>query len=162
MGDCDLEPVKAKEEEDVAASDAGINGHVSESCGPVLRKEPSFSRWCDEFGNPCPDRPPDDGSVEIGTADDSEEFELPLLQGSESAKEFSEKETREKNNVGQKSIRSNTENGGRSYLPLDIDNTMGGMEKVELATGSSLSVWFVLKILFYILVWYTFSTCLTL
>ncbi|RWR96303.1 putative sugar phosphate/phosphate translocator [Cinnamomum micranthum f. kanehirae] len=98
---------------------------------PVLRREPSFSGWCDE-----------DGIEHIGQLDSSADssdasgedcnFELPLLQGGGSENESIDR--------------------GRQQF--------GDSEKGPVQ--SSISMPTLLKILFYILAWYTFSTCLTL
>lgn len=57
---------------------------------------------------------------------------------------------------------------GKRYVPFDVQNglhasqSMLKLEELERAAESSVSTLVVLKTLFYILVWYTFSTCLTL
>ncbi|WOL02072.1 putative sugar phosphate/phosphate translocator [Canna indica] len=57
---------------------------------------------------------------------------------------------------------------GKRYAPFDVQSglptsqSMLKLEELERAAESSVSTVVVLKTLFYILVWYTFSTCLTL
>ncbi|XP_042434202.1 probable sugar phosphate/phosphate translocator At1g06470 isoform X1 [Zingiber officinale] len=57
---------------------------------------------------------------------------------------------------------------GKRYVPFDVQNglhasqSMLKLEELERAAESSVSTIVVLKTLFYISVWYTFSTCLTL
>ncbi|KAJ3671019.1 hypothetical protein LUZ60_008445 [Juncus effusus] len=133
MGDSNSEIVREESSEEQS-----VENHTSEE-GEVkspLRKEPSFSRWCkDKAGTGTGTS---NGTAEISVADEaernSEEFDLPLLH--------------ERGNLG------------RDFVPLDIENgvKMGDLNK----DGSSVSPFFVLKIMVYILIWYTLSTCLTL
>ncbi|KAL5732150.1 hypothetical protein ACHQM5_004803 [Ranunculus cassubicifolius] len=139
-----------------------------------IRREPSFSRWCDDD---------DDGidDVEI-SLDDTKgtvevvDFGLPLLRSSV---------------LGNMSVNggNNTVDEGSGsqikYVPFDIENesprkrhtldvkTDGSSSKGEEDKDSGeedgesdmedpVSLATVLKTLFFILVWYTFSTCLTL
>ncbi|XP_072993910.1 probable sugar phosphate/phosphate translocator At1g06470 isoform X1 [Typha latifolia] len=127
------------------------------SRNPVLRKEPSFSRWCDEIGVVGANDSLTDGSLINSASGDSEEFELPLLQGGGSKLEAAEK-----------SMISGTANGDRmSYSSMDIENAMSANDSTSKPTNamqaevSSISVPFLAKILGYILVWYTLSICLT-
>lgn len=151
---------------------------------PVLRREPSFSGWCDE-----------DGIEHIGQLDCSADssdasgedcnFELPLLQGGGSENESID---RGRQQFGKFSLRNIHMNGGHGHavdnfyvegngnrkhsVPFDIENISGGGHSSEFndyagdsekgPVQSSISMPTLLKILFYILAWYTFSTCLTL
>ncbi|XP_039138669.1 probable sugar phosphate/phosphate translocator At1g06470 [Dioscorea cayenensis subsp. rotundata] len=131
-------------DEAIAVADTGEHS-------PVLRREPSFSRWCDEEGivRSLP------GSRRNSTADESEDFELPLLRGDAAGSETGVGESE-----GQRL-------GGFHQLKVDaaFDVENGMVEKLEAlkqSARSSVSVANVIKILFFILVWYTFSTCLTL
>ncbi|KAF3324513.1 putative sugar phosphate/phosphate translocator [Carex littledalei] len=84
---------------------------------PQLKKEPSFSRWCND-GGPGTER--------------SEEFDLPFVNGA----------------------------GDRAHSSFDVENGLHG--ECSKSDGRSISPFFVLKILVYVLIWYTLSTCLTL
>ncbi|KAJ4749707.1 Nucleotide/sugar transporter family protein [Rhynchospora pubera] len=107
---------------------------------PHLRKEPSFSRWCKDDADPSK-------STEISLADaDSEEFDLPFLNENSS-------ERREMSGNGA---------GGRVYSSFDVENGIGLHGDLQKSDGRSISPLFVLKVLMYTLIWYTFSTCLTL
>ncbi|KAG1367769.1 putative sugar phosphate/phosphate translocator [Cocos nucifera] len=113
---------------------------------PVLRREPSFSRWCKEDGI--------DGSCESTNTEDSDQ---PLLP-------------RGGRQIMNPSTSAHTEaNGnGMNYSPFDIENgihttdSRTRLEPLQDSAQSSLSAANIIKALFGILVWYTFSTCLTL
>lgn len=101
---------------------------------PQLKKEPSFSRWCSDGGP----------GTEISLADaDSEEFDLPLINGSLSERG-----------------KSDNGAGDRGHSSFDVENGLHG--ECSKSDGRSISPFFVLKILVYVLIWYTLSTCLTL
>ncbi|CBI22040.3 unnamed protein product, partial [Vitis vinifera] len=108
----------------------GINYTQTGNQGPVLRREPSFSRWCDEDGIICSGCQLD--NAEAGSEDS--DFELPLLQ---QEIDFS--------NIG-----------------VDGSNSNGNHEMSSPNSNNSIDVVSLLKTLFFILVWYTFSTILTL
>ncbi|CAL9151013.1 unnamed protein product [Musa hybrid cultivar] len=121
---------KSREEEAVAAADTEVNavevGKEEDHHKPVLRRDPSFSRWCDVNGILRSNAAADAGSPETSSAaEESEEFELPLLHQGRSEEADAE-----------------TEDQMRSQK-------------------SPISAVIVFKTLFYILGWYTFSTCLT-
>ncbi|XP_058095511.1 probable sugar phosphate/phosphate translocator At1g06470 [Magnolia sinica] len=151
---------------------------------PVLRREPSFSGWCDEDGihqSGCSS----DGA-DVSVVEDTD-FELPLLQveGLENGVL-----NRERVKLSRFQQRSMHLNGGsdmvdasicmegignrKKYVPFDIENESGREVRVSEFKGedgnservqapqSSISTAALLRTLFYILVWYTFSTCLTL
>lgn len=101
-----------------------------------LKKEPSFSRWCKD-GDPA---------AEISLADaDSQEFDMPFLNGNSSEREKSDNGVED-----------------RGYSSFDVENGLHGELKYSKTDGGSVSPLFVLKILMYVLIWYTLSTCLTL
>ncbi|RZC43845.1 hypothetical protein C5167_036797 [Papaver somniferum] len=156
-----------------------------ESDRPVLRREPSFSRWFDEDGVIHFDRPLEHADE---TVEDSD-FELPFLQteGQESKLLSKDRLSNPRNmhlngNHTMPMVRTHNhvdENtNGLNYVPFDIENesirelpvsdfdahdsSSRGSHKTTLDTQNSLDMAIVLKTLFFILVWYTFSTCLTI
>ncbi|KAI3883749.1 hypothetical protein MKX03_036242 [Papaver bracteatum] len=157
----------------------------NESDRRVLRREPSFSRWFDEDGVIHFDRPSEHADE---TVDDSD-FELPFLQteGQESKLLSKDRLSIPRNmhmngNHTMPMVRTHNhvdENtNGLNYLPFDIENVSirelpvsdfdahdsrsRGSHKTTPDTQNSLDMAIVLKTLFFILVWYTFSTCLTI
>lgn len=139
---------------------------------PALRKEPSFSRWCGD----------EEQRLQIETSvagEASDDFDLPLLR-SEAEKAGSESGSPRSNEFRQRSM--NLQNSpsllhsakggdGKAYVPMDIENGLRASESMEKLdsletcssmSSSSFSTSMVLKTLFFILVWYTFSTLLTL
>ncbi|XP_074571210.1 putative sugar phosphate/phosphate translocator At1g06470 [Curcuma longa] len=137
---------------------------------PSLRREPSFSRWCDENGILRPSAAEDDGSPRASSAvKESEEFELPLLhQGRPHEVGSQDEGQRRTHEFRQRSMLSGFVNkDADKYVPLDIENgvhasdSTAKLESLEQSRKSPISVAVLLKTLFYILVWYTFSTCLT-
>ncbi|RZC64971.1 hypothetical protein C5167_008661 [Papaver somniferum] len=156
-----------------------------ESDRPVLRREPSFSRWFDEDGIIHFHRPSEHADE---TVEDSD-FELPFLQteGQESKLLSKDRLSNPRNmhlngNHTMPMVRTHNhvdENtNGLNYVPFDIENesirelpvsdfdahdsSSRGSYKTTLDTQNSLDMAIVLKTLFFILVWYTFSTCLTI
>lgn len=156
-----------------------------ESDRPVLRREPSFSRWFDEDGIIHFHRPSEHADE---TVEDSD-FELPFLQteGQESKLLSKDRLSNPRNmhlngNHTMPMVRTHNhvdENtNGLNYVPFDIENesirelpvsdfdahdsSSRGSHKTTLDTQNSLDMAIVLKTLFFILVWYTFSTCLTI
>ncbi|ONK81959.1 uncharacterized protein A4U43_C01F34670 [Asparagus officinalis] len=100
---------------------------------PALRKEPSLSRW----GGDDPH-----GIEPITAATDEDSDDIDLL---------------ESERTGSSGLCQGTMNGnGKGYVSLEIDN------REKLDNLSSISSVMVLKTLFFILVWYLFSTLLTL
>lgn len=164
----------------------GGNDTQSETQGLGLRREPSFSRWCDEDGivhsNICLES--EDGSVE------DFDFELPLLEqvGLENGISVREVSRHSKSQQffqlnGGKNMDSShihvSEVGNGKYVPFDIENRSERTQSLSNSGDngfnptrnyddippdpeSSFSAANVLKTLFFILVWYTFSTFLTL
>lgn len=171
-------------ESDLGTENAGYTGvddAQSGNQGLGLRREPSFSGWCDEdervrldhqFGNP-------DVSVE-----EDSDFELPLLQQSEIENGYLDREDYHK--FKERSMHLNGSNamddasihvGGnenKKYVPFNIENasiretsgadvsmSIGNHEALPPDSKDPISVPNVLKTLFFILVWYTFSLFLT-
>ncbi|KAJ6841693.1 SPX domain-containing membrane protein-like [Iris pallida] len=123
-----------------------------------IHKEPSFSRWCGE--NEAPDA---GGADEGGGAAAEEEVDLPLLRGSDLDRGISDAESPRSSEFRQRST------NGKAYVPLDVEKGMRSSqstEKLDLLESSPsqkpFSAAMVMKTLFLVLVWYTFSTCLTL
>ncbi|KAG6473020.1 hypothetical protein ZIOFF_066927 [Zingiber officinale] len=145
-------------------------GKEEEDLKPSLRREPSFSRWCDENGILRPSAAEGDGSPRASSAGkESEEFELTLLHQGRPDKVGSQDERQWRTHeFRQRSMLSGFVNrDGDKYVPLDIENgvhvsdSTAKLESLEQSRKSPISVAVLLKTLFYILVWYTFSTCLT-
>ncbi|KAI3457098.1 hypothetical protein Pfo_013761 [Paulownia fortunei] len=145
-----------------------------------IRREPSFSGWCDEDGIPHPARLKNE---EVNEEDF--DFKLPLVQphGSENevldGDRFCSSNFRQRMELGGDIDGASTnglKNKNESYMPFDIEND----HETERYTSSTndlnhvdynasrknvenpVIVADVLKTLFFILVWYTFSTFLTL
>ncbi|PKU79278.1 probable sugar phosphate/phosphate translocator At1g06470 [Dendrobium catenatum] len=174
MRESNLVPEKEEGEGSVSLSEGEVSiryfGDGIEM--PVIQKEPSFSRWCDEKDGFRHSIPSTNGSCECGTVDGSDDFDLPLLQDVGSGRAHSSLEGQWSNGFRQRSmtVASLEGNGeGNRYIPipLDIENgihTSDSVAKLESleAEQNSITYVIVLKTLFFILIWYTFSTCLTL
>ncbi|KAJ8460799.1 hypothetical protein OPV22_033725 [Ensete ventricosum] len=165
---------KSREEEAVAAADAEVKavevGKEEDHHKPVMRRDPSFSRWCDANGILRSNAAADDASPGTSSAaEESEEFELPLLHQGRSQEADAEAEDQMRSqSFRQRSMCSGTANGDATkYAPLDIENgvhasdSIAKLQSLVQSKESPISAVIVLKTLFYILVWYTFSTCLT-
>ncbi|XP_062153054.1 probable sugar phosphate/phosphate translocator At1g06470 [Alnus glutinosa] len=159
----------------------GVNYAQSGNQGSGLRREPSFSRWCDEDGRAHLDHQL--GNTNECVEEDSE-FELPLLQQSELGNGFLDGENYHKfkeismhlngsDTMGDVSIHVGG-NKNEKYVPFDIENasardtnsadismSMGNHEAMLPYSKDPMSVANILKTLFFILVWYTFSLFLT-
>lgn len=140
---------------------------------PSLRKEPSFSRWC---GDELPQQQIEPTN---SAGEDSDDFDLPLIR-SESQKANHESESPRSNRFRQRGMILNstpslshyvTNGESKAYVPLDIENELRNsesMEKLNLleisssSSASSFSAAVVLKTLLFIIIWYTFSTLLTM
>ncbi|KAJ8532201.1 hypothetical protein K7X08_012124 [Anisodus acutangulus] len=148
---------------------------VEESASDNFRRAPSFSGWCDDndilrsaqLGN-------------IRTVSDDFDFELPLVSqngignGSVDVVDTQNYKFKERMKGGGDLAVVSTGNGKHRYVPFDVENggptsnqtysDVGGDHHDASRTISKnvVSVADVLKTLFLILVWYTFSTFLTL
>ncbi|XP_022774663.1 probable sugar phosphate/phosphate translocator At1g06470 [Durio zibethinus] len=154
----------------------------SRNQGSGLRREPSFSRWVDEDGRihlEC-------RSEDLDSSVEESDFELPMLNQSELGNGFVEgvrySKFREQTmhlNGGSSLEDIHGEDRNGKYAPFDIENESVGDTRLSnigvdgansngnpkastLNTNSCVSTVDVLKTLFFILVWYTFSTFLTL
>ncbi|CAA6671486.1 unnamed protein product [Spirodela intermedia] len=145
-----------------------------EAADSLHRRELSFSRWCNEDGIEAPGPSPEDSGLKAGgDAEECDDFELPLLRQDGSAGENPGPGSQVSNKFRQTTLHLNgaftfgQEGGGNrtKYLPLDVEQANGSRHN-EFTDGenhqTALSAPVVLKTLFYILLWYTFSTCLTL
>ncbi|XP_027172585.1 probable sugar phosphate/phosphate translocator At1g06470 isoform X2 [Coffea eugenioides] len=144
-----------------------------------FRRELSFSGWCDENGVfHSHQLENEDANV------DDFKFELPLVQQSGSKNGFLEKDRQAFGKFKQimegvhirDASRHSIGNGNENYLPFDIESGSGNdqiysdtedshpsnHEASQKTSRAVVSVADVLKTLFFILVWYTFSTFLTL
>lgn len=163
-----------------SVEESGRDDSTSKGKRVGIRREPSFSGWYDEDGIPRADR--------LKNEDINEEdfdFKLPLVQphGSENAvldgERFYSSNSQLRMERGGDNDGAST-NGLRNqidYVPFDIENnhdterytsSTNGLNHVDYNDTSGkkaknpLSVADVMKTLFFILVWYTFSTFLTL
>lgn len=174
MGDEVPDPEKGEER----GGESHGGGRSEDGAKPGIRREPSFSRWCNDDGIELPGSPPEGSDPMSSSAgEESDEFELPLLQH-DGSRRSPEEDRLVPNSFRQRSMHLNAsfalgEDGhgnGRKYIPMDVENG-GGLSHSDSRTKldadgeyghGTLSAAVVLKTLFYVLVWYTFSTCLTL
>ncbi|XP_070672730.1 probable sugar phosphate/phosphate translocator At1g06470 isoform X1 [Malus domestica] len=145
-----------------------------------LCREPSFSRWCDEDGTVHFDRLD-------ATAEEESDFELPKLQQGELENSILDKDrylstkSQKRNmhlNGGDTMDDASNQvggNGNEEYLPFDIENgsarevqgvdscnSMHNHKALPSNSENPITLPNVLKTLFFVLVWYTFSLMLTL
>ncbi|KAF1890365.1 hypothetical protein Lal_00013619 [Lupinus albus] len=162
----------------------GINDVNSGSLGSGLRRAPSFSRWCDD-GVVHLDQ--DLGSVEDTSVEEDCDFELPFIQKFELQNGFLDKQKLFHIKFQQTSLHLNgvstmdedtihhRGNGSEKYVSFDIENeAKGGIigvessfsvdahRSLEKSVTNPISIANILKALFFIIVWYTFSLLLTL
>ncbi|KAK2982612.1 hypothetical protein RJ640_024672, partial [Escallonia rubra] len=152
-----------------------------------FRREPSFSGWCDEDGV----FHLDEHVGNTDASEEDVDFELPLLRQGGLGNGFSNGARHQQSEFPQRPIQMNggnnmdgvstlmAENGNEKYAPFDIENKAGrqlsfssigmdgsnGKDSHEASPRNSseaVSVADVVKTLILILVWYTFSTFLTL
>lgn len=150
-----------------------INNIESKSLGSGIRRELSFSRWCDEDGRVHLDKK--FGDADVGVEEDSD-FELLFLEKDQLHVKFQHKSIHMNGvgTMGDDSIYLRG-NGSEKYVPFDIENgAVRGKVGVdscisEASHGSfgksstnPISIADILKTLFFILVWYTSSLFLTL
>ncbi|KAF5183171.1 Solute carrier family 35 member c2 [Thalictrum thalictroides] len=176
-----LERDLAEEERDeqIGDNESQNRGHV-----PVLRREPSFSRWCDDDGVVHTEYHLDSTNASVEDSD----FELPLLPSSGIENRSLDREIQQlarfhpgsMNLNGDHTVNDYVDGNGNQmkYVPFDIENDSPRQRHISHANPdgfvaseeddkepdmeSPISMATVLKTLFFILVWYTFSTCLTL
>lgn len=151
-----------------------------------LRREPSFSRWCNEDGGVLLNIQKENSDESIEEPD----FELPFLQQNEQGNGFLGHSRYQYSKLQMDTVHMNGSSvdnpsihgeGSESekYSSLNIENgsvsernlsnvgadglsSISGHEVSAPNSKSSISAANVLKTLFFILVWYTFSTLLTL
>ncbi|KAJ6823986.1 putative sugar phosphate/phosphate translocator [Iris pallida] len=130
-----------------------------------IRKEPSFSQWCSE--NEAPTVAAGDAGSTVEGAAAAEEIDLPLLWGpGHGERGISDAESPRSSEFRQRGM------NGKAYVPMDVEygiRSSQSTEKLDLLGSSSsssqkkpFSAAMVMKTLFFVLVWYTFSTSLTL
>ncbi|CAN6573040.1 unnamed protein product [Malus baccata var. baccata] len=148
------------------------------------RREPSFSRWCDEHGTMHFDRLL--GNTDAAAEEESD-FELPKLQQGEPAHNILDKDKYHNTKSQKRNMHLNGgdtmdsaanqvgANGNEEYLPFDIENgsareangvdsfiSMHDHKALPPNLENPITLTNVLKTLFFVLVWYTFSLLLTL
>ncbi|XP_050248739.1 probable sugar phosphate/phosphate translocator At1g06470 isoform X4 [Quercus robur] len=160
----------------------GVNDTQSGNQGSGLRREPSFSGWCDEDGRVCLNHQLENADECV---EEDSDFELPLLQQGEIENRFLGREDYHKfkdrrmylngsnnmddasicvgRNENEKYVPFNIENGSaRETNGADVSMSIGNHESMAPYSKDPISVANVLKTLFFILVWYTFSLLLTI
>ena len=161
-----MEPQNSEDQEEESSSSSSSSETTTTNPRPNLRREPSFSRWCgDDDGSThllghSPTASFDRISIEV------EDFELPLLPHDALDTQQRTSYFRQRGAVAELKDRRHAHfdfdvEGGGGFHPSD------SRAKLDLLDHSSHghhphSAITVLKAAFYILVWYTFSTCLTL
>ncbi|XP_068336328.1 probable sugar phosphate/phosphate translocator At1g06470 isoform X1 [Pyrus communis] len=148
------------------------------------RREPSFSRWCDEDGTMHFDHLL--GNTDA-TAEEESDFELPKLQQGELAHNILDKDKYHNTKSQKRNMHLNGgdtmdsaanqvgANGNEEYLPFDIENgfareangvdsfiSMHDHKALPPNSENPITLTNVLRTLFFVLVWYTFSLLLTL
>ncbi|KAH7571562.1 hypothetical protein JRO89_XS04G0079700 [Xanthoceras sorbifolium] len=169
-------------------NNTGVNCIHSRNQTSFLPREPSFSGWCNEHSLVHLDC---EVEISNASGEDSD-FELPLLHGGELGKTLEssrnqciafQKGSMQLNGGGTTDVNSKHDAGGGNendkYVPFDIENrsareislsSVGVHDSSSIVNGGTLppntkkSIFAadVLKTLFFILMWYTFSTFLTL
>ncbi|XP_028797993.1 probable sugar phosphate/phosphate translocator At1g06470 isoform X1 [Neltuma alba] len=142
--------------------------------GFCMSRELSFSRWCDEDSRVHLDQQLSNADASREEARDSD-FELPFIDTDQLQIRYQHKGMHMNGvgTMGDDTVYLNG-NGSEKYVPLDIENGAArqkvGDSTVSLARHGSLrgssanlvSAADILKTLFFILLWYTFSLFLTL
>lgn len=163
----------------------GIDDDVgSQSLGPGIRREPSFSRWCDDDGSVQLDQQLGNGDISI---EEDSDFELPSPQANELQNRALDRERFFNQKFQQRSTQMNgigtmdddsihrRGNGSDKYFSFDIEDksergtkdinsyiSVGGDGSSGKGSQNPINVANILKTLFLILMWYTFSLFLTL
>ncbi|ESW18404.1 hypothetical protein PHAVU_006G038200 [Phaseolus vulgaris] len=162
-----------------------VDDVVSESLGPSIRRELSFSRWCED----------DDerirldqqlGNEDVSLEEDSD-FALPIPQKNELQSRALDRERFFHQKFRQRSMQTNgidtmdddfvhrRGNGSEKYASFDIEDksergtsdvdsyiSVGDDESLDKSSQNPIHLANILKTLFLILMWYTFSLFLTL
>ncbi|KAL2322596.1 hypothetical protein Fmac_026975 [Flemingia macrophylla] len=162
----------------------GIDEIGSESLGRGIRRELSFSRWCDDDGGIHLDQQLGNGDVNV---EEDSDFELPFPQKNELQGRALDRERLFHQKFQHKSMLMNGTgsmdddsvhrrvNVSEKYVSFDIEDKsergpnevdsyipVGGDESLEKDIQNPIHVANILKTLFLILMWYTFSLFLTL
>ncbi|KAG4203052.1 hypothetical protein ERO13_A05G376700v2 [Gossypium hirsutum] len=160
----------------------GTTDTLSGNQASGLHRDSSFSLWVDEDGTIHLEH----HSVNTSTTAENSDFELPMLNQSElqnmivEGVRFNKFPEQSMHLIGDSTV-DNIQGGDSAgeYVPFDIENesalsigssdicddgdiAIGSPKALPLISDSSISLVDVLKTLFFILVWYTFSTFLTL
>ncbi|CAD5178262.1 unnamed protein product [Musa acuminata subsp. malaccensis] len=155
---------------DVEAAGTKVDEDRTENEGQVLHKDLYISNRCRGDGierSSCSV----DGSCDGGMPEEAENVESPLIHGEGLNNNVAvEPKTQISPYFRQRTAVVGAEGNpnGNKYVPIDVVNGLHPsqsilkLEELERAAESTISTVVVLKTLFYILVWYTFSTCLTL
>ncbi|WVY93493.1 hypothetical protein V8G54_032581 [Vigna mungo] len=165
----------------------GVDDVGLESLGLGIRRELSFSRWCDDDddgdGSIHLDRELGNGDVRL---DEGYDFELPIPQKNELQSKALDRERFFHQKFQQRSMQTNgigtmdddfvhrRGNGPEKYASFDIeDKSEGGTngvdsyisvdvdESLDKSSQNPINLANILKTLFLILMWYTFSLFLT-
>ncbi|XP_020222317.1 probable sugar phosphate/phosphate translocator At1g06470 [Cajanus cajan] len=156
----------------------------SESLGRGIRRELSFSRWCDDDGGIHLDQQLGNGDVSV---EEDSDFELPFPQKNELQGRALDRERFFHQKFQQRSMLMNSAgsmdddsvhrrvNVSEKYVSFDIEDkservtngvdsyiSVGGDESLVKDSQNPIHVANILKTLFLILMWYTFSLFLTL
>ncbi|CAL9119510.1 unnamed protein product [Musa textilis] len=155
---------------DVETAGTKVDEDRIENERKVLHKDLYISHRCRDDGierSSCSV----DGSCDGGMPEEAENVESPLIHGEGLNKNVAvEPKTQISPYFRQRIAVVGAEGNpdGNQYVPIDVVNGLHPsqsvlkLEELERAAESTISTVVVLKTLFYILVWYTFSTCLTL
>ncbi|TKY46834.1 sugar phosphate/phosphate translocator [Spatholobus suberectus] len=155
-----------------------------ESLGPSIRRELSFSRWCDDDGRVHLDLQLGNGDVSV---EEDSDFELPFPQKNELQGRALDRERffHQKFRLRSMPVNGNGSmdddsvyrrgNGSEKYVSFDIEDksergtngvdsciSVGGDGSLGKGSQNPIHVANILKTLFLILMWYTFSLFLTL
>ncbi|GKV02701.1 hypothetical protein SLEP1_g15099 [Rubroshorea leprosula] len=168
--------------EKVECTTDGCNRHIeTQGCG--LHRDPSFSPWVDESVQFKCQLEDSDASIE------DSDFELPLpnkgdlengcVEADSYGRFLDQSMHLNKDAVVEDASAHCSGDGHKKYVPFDLEtetvrdmsssnsvvdgaNSVGNCEKLAVHSRSSISSADLLKTLFFILMWYTFSTFLTL
>ncbi|KAK7316733.1 hypothetical protein RJT34_00410 [Clitoria ternatea] len=160
-----------------------INDVDSKSLGSGIRREPSFSRWFEEDGRVNVDQQLSNGDVSV---EEDSDFELPFPENNELQSRPLERERFFHHKFQQRNIHMNGTgmdddsvhrrgNGSEKYVSFDIDDksergtngvepyiSVGGDGSGGKASQNPIHAANILKTLFFVFMWYTFSLFLTL
>jgi len=162
-----------------------VDDVVSESLGPSIRRELSFSRWCEDDDERIRlDEQLCNGDVSL---EEDSDFALPIPQKNELQSRALDRERFFHQKFRQRSMQTNgidtmdddfvhrRGNGSEKYASFDIEDksergtsdvdsyiSVGDDESLDKSSQNPIHLANILKTLFLILMWYTFSLFLTL